>query len=36
VSTEAVVDFLESTGLRTGIKRENLKTAAQFARSLSQ
>ena len=36
VSTEAVVDFLESTGFRTGIKRENLKTAAQFARSLSQ
>jgi len=36
VSTEAVVDFLESKGLRTGIERENLKTAAQFARSLSQ
>ena len=36
VSTEAVVDFLESKGFRTGIERENLKIAAQFARSLSQ
>ena len=36
VSTEAVVDFLESRGFRTGIERENLKIAAQFARSLSQ
>lgn len=36
VSTEAVVDFLESKGFRTGIERENLKTAAQFARSLSK
>ena len=36
VSTEAVVDFLESKGFRTGIEREDLKIAAQFARSLSQ
>ena len=36
VSTEAVVDFLESKGFHTGVDIENLKTAAQFARSLSQ
>jgi hydroxymethylglutaryl-CoA lyase len=36
VSTETVVDFLESKGFRTGIDRENLKIAAQFARNLGQ
>jgi hydroxymethylglutaryl-CoA lyase len=36
VSTETVVDFLESKGFRTGIDIENLKLAAQFARSLGQ
>ena len=36
VSTETVVDFLESKGFRTGIDKENLKIAAQFARNLGQ
>jgi len=36
VSTETVVDFLESKGFRTGIDKENLKIAAQFARNLCQ
>ena len=34
VSTEAVIEFLESKGLRTGIDREKIKEAAEFARSL--
>ena len=34
VSTEAVIEFLESKGLRTGIDREKIKEAADFARSL--
>ena len=34
VSTEAVLEFLESKGLRTGIDREKIKEAADFARSL--
>ena len=36
VSTEAVIEFLESKGLRTGIDREKIKEAAEFARSLRQ
>jgi hydroxymethylglutaryl-CoA lyase len=36
VSTETVVDFLESKGFRTGIDIENLKIAAHFARNLGQ
>lgn len=36
VSTETVVDFLESKGFRTGIDKENLKIAAQFARNLGK
>ena len=34
VSTETVIEFLESKGLRTGIDREKIKEAAEFARSL--
>jgi hydroxymethylglutaryl-CoA lyase len=34
VSTEAVIEFLESKGLRTGVDREKIKEAAEFARSL--
>ena len=34
VATEAVVKFLESKGLRTGVEREKIKEAAEFARSL--
>ncbi len=34
VSTEAVIDFFESKGLRTGVEREKIKEAAEFARSL--
>ena len=34
VATEVVVEFLESKGLRTGVKREKIKEAAEFARSL--
>ena len=34
VSTEAVIEFLESKGLRTGVEREKIKEAAEFARSL--
>ena len=34
VSTEAVIEFLESKGLRTGIDKEKIKEAAEFARSL--
>ena len=36
VSTEAVIEFLESKGLRTGIDREKIKEAAEFARSLTR
>ena len=34
VSTEAVIEFLERKGLRTGVEREKIKAAAEFARSL--
>jgi hydroxymethylglutaryl-CoA lyase len=34
VSTEAVNEFLESKGLRTGVEKEKIKEAAEFARSL--
>ena len=34
VSTEAVIEFLESKGLRTGVEREKIKEAAEFARGL--
>ena len=34
VATEVVVEFLESKGLRTGVKREKIEEAAEFARSL--
>ena len=34
VSTETVIEFLESKGLRTGVDREKIKEAAEFARSL--
>ena len=36
VSTEAVIEFLESKGLRTGIDREKIKEASEFARSLTR
>ena len=36
VSTEAVIEFLESKGLRTGVDIEKIKEAAEFARSLRQ
>ena len=34
VSTESVIEFLESKGLRTGVDIEKIKEAAEFARSL--
>ena len=34
VATEAVVEFLESKGLHTGVEKEKIKEAAEFARSL--
>ena len=34
VSTEVVIEFLESKGLRTGVEREKIKEASEFARSL--
>ena len=34
VSTEVVIEFLENKGLRTGVDREKIKEAAEFARSL--
>ena len=36
VSTEAVIDFLESKGFHTGVDREKIKVAAEFARSLTR
>ena len=36
VSTEAVIDFLESKGFHTGVDREQIKVAAEFARSLTR
>ena len=36
VSTEAVIEFLESKGLRTGVDIEKIREAAEFARSLRQ
>ena len=36
VSTEAVIDFLESKGCHTGVDREKIKEAAEFARSLTR
>ena len=34
VSTEVVIEFLESKGLRTGVEKKKIKEAAEFARSL--